>query len=98
MMMPVIRDPACRRAGAIEHCPEDQEVLDDLVYLESAMREQPVVADRGAEASECHKAERHGDYSPVGYGKENEGGDGERVNQYKIKQHPELARSGLPKR
>src|SRR5882724_650543 len=98
MMMAVIGDPACRRARAIEHGPENQEVLDRFVYLERAMREQAVITDGSAEAAERDETDRHRDHFPAGDREEDQRGDCQRVDQNKVEQHPELSRSGLPKR
>ncbi len=49
----MIGDPTCGMSGAVEDRPENQGLLNELVYFERAVRQQPVIANRGAEASEC---------------------------------------------
>jgi hypothetical protein len=48
----MIGDPSCGVAGTVEDRPEDQELLDESIGLESLMREQAMVADGGAQAAE----------------------------------------------
>lgn len=50
VMMAMIGDPTRRRAAAVEDCPEDQEVLDELVELESSVREQAMITNSYAQA------------------------------------------------
>src|SRR6202040_3259541 len=98
MMMPVIGDPARRSPRAIEHGPEDQEVFDDLIDLESAMGQQAVVADRGPKPAERDEAKRENHDFPARDRKQNDRRDRQRVNQYQVEEHPAFPRSRLPKR
>ena len=57
MMEPVVGDPTCRSPRAVEHGPENQQVFDDLVQLEGAVRQHPMVTDRRAETTESRENE-----------------------------------------
>jgi hypothetical protein len=55
MMMPVVGHPTDGMPGAVEHGPEDEPLLDPPVYLQRAVRQQAVVTDRCAEATEARQ-------------------------------------------
>src|SRR5713101_6262110 len=58
MMEPVVRNPACGVAGAVEDRPEDQHLLDELVGLERVVRQHAVEADCRAQAAKCDEENR----------------------------------------
>src|SRR5712692_8505297 len=96
-MVPVVGDPSCRSSRAVEHGPEDQEVLDDLVQLESAVRQQAVVTHRRAETAESHEKQSEAENLQARKRKKNQPNDSQYVYQDKIKKNSRFASSRFPK-
>ncbi len=96
VMQAMIRNPACWVAGPIEDGPEDQELLDEAVGLESLVREHPVIANRGAEPAEGDAEQSHADNLEAWHGEKNQADDGKSVNEDDISEDAFLAMNGFP--
>src|SRR5712692_3835979 len=97
MMVPVVGHPTCRSSRAVEHGAEDQHVLDDLVQLESAVRQHAMVTDRRAETTESREEKSKAEDSYAGQWKQNQANDSQYVYQDKVKKNGALPRAGLQK-
>src|SRR2546422_11593225 len=91
MMVPVVGHPTCRSSRAVEHGAEDQHVLDDLVQLESAVRQHAMVTDRRAETTESREEKSKAEDSCAGQWKQNQANHSQYVYQDKIKKNPAFA-------
>ena len=98
VMMAMIGDPTDRRAAAIENGPENQEVLDELVELESAMREQAMITNGYAETSESREEKRNADNPGIRQREKKQADYSQEVNQRKIEENCAFAWGGFPKR
>src|SRR6266404_2549802 len=96
VMQAMIRNPACWVAGPIEDGPEDQELLDEAVGLESLVREHPVIANRGAEPAEGDAEQSHADNLEAWHGEKNQADDGKSVNEDDISEDAFLAMNWFP--
>src|SRR5712692_2942281 len=97
MMVPVVGHPTCRSSRAVEHGAEDQHVLDDLVQLESAVRQQAMVTDRRAETAESREKQREAENLQARKWKKNQPDDSQYVYQDKIKKNSRFASGRSPK-
>src|SRR6266404_6622246 len=93
----MIRNPACRVAGAVEDGPEDQELLDELVGLDGFVGEHAVVADGGAEAAEGDAQYRHADDFEAGNREKDQTDDRKSMDQDEIGEDAFFAMDGFPK-
>jgi hypothetical protein len=92
----VVRDPLARRARAVEHRREYEDLLDGRVELDRAVRERTVVAHRGAEAPQRYEAERHQEDGPARDRVEHEAHRGERVDRDEVDEDRCLAFGDVP--
>ncbi len=96
MMEAMVGDPACGMAGAVEDCPENQELLDEAVGLEGFVREHAVIADRGAQPAKGNAEQGHADNLKVWHGKKDQTDDCKNVNENEISEDAFLAMDGFP--
>src|SRR5581483_4405486 len=96
MMLPVIRRPTVRRAGAVEHREEDQRMPDDRVQLDGCMREAAVIAHRHAESAKPGEADRDGGDAPAGPRECEQADDGEQMNGDDVEKRRAIAPGRLP--
>ena len=78
--MAMIGDPTRRGAAAVEHCPEDQEGLDELVELETAVCEQAMITNRYTQAPQSRKEQSHAENLETRQGEKNQTNDGKQMN------------------
>src|SRR2546422_5389594 len=97
MMVPVVGHPTCRSSRAVEHGAEDQHVVDDLVQLESAVRQHAMVTDRRAETTESREEKSKAEDSYAGQWKQNQANDSQYVYQDKVKKNGAFAACWSPK-
>jgi len=76
MVQAMIRDPACRMAGAVEDGPEDQDLLDDPVGLEGLVGQHAVIADGRAEPAKSNTEQCHANNLEAWYREEDQADDG----------------------
>lgn len=96
--MAMIGDPTRRRAAAVDHGPEDQEVLDELVELECSVREQAMITDGYTEASESRKKKGKTENLGSRQREQKQADDSQEMNQDKVKENRTFARGRFPKR
>jgi hypothetical protein len=96
MMMPVIGYPTCRGSGAVENREEDQHVLDELVHLQGAMREQAVVANGRAEPTKRRNQKRQAKNLQAGKRKQNQTNHAQNVDQYDECKNAGFGGEGFP--
>jgi len=84
MVQAMIRDPACRMAGAVEDGPEDQDLLDDPVGLEGLVGQHAVIADGRAEPAKSNTEQCHANNLRLGNREEDQADDGKNVNENEI--------------
>jgi len=96
VMETVIGDPTRGMAGAVEDRPEDQELLDEAVGLESLVREHTVIADRGAQPAKGDTKQGHADNLEVWDGKKDQTDDRKNVNEDDISEDAFFAMDGFP--
>jgi hypothetical protein len=97
MMMPVIGHPARGRSAAIEHGAENQEMLDNPIELERAMREKPMIANRGAESAERRNAQGDQKHLQARHRIQNHADNRQNVDQYEVRQNAQFAFRRFPK-
>lgn len=73
-------------------------MLDELVELESAVCEQPMIADGYAQASQSRKKESNAENLQTRQRKQNQADDSQKMNQSKIEENRTFARGRFPKR
>jgi hypothetical protein len=96
VMQAMISDPACRMTGTVEDGPEDQELLDEAIGLESLVRKHAVIADRGAETAKGDAEQSHADDLKAWHREKNQTDDGKNVNENDISEDSFLAVNGFP--
>ena len=98
VMMAMIGYPTRRRTAAVDHCPEDQEVLDELIELECSVREQAMITDSYAEASESRKKKGKAENLGTRQREQKQADDSQEMNQSKIEENRAFPRGRFPKR
>ena len=79
--MAMIGDPTRRRPAAVEHRPENQEVLDELVEPQCSVREQAMITDGYAETSESRKNKGNAENLGTRQREQKQADDRQKVNQ-----------------
>jgi hypothetical protein len=95
-MMTMMGDPTRWGTAAVEDGPEDQDVLDQPVELESAMCEQAMITDGSAEASESRKKESNAEHLGTRQREQTQADDSQQVNQDKIEENRAFAWGRFP--
>src|ERR1700730_15246785 len=97
VMMPMISDPTHRGTAGVKNGPEDQELLDKLIELESAVREQAMVRNSDAKPSQRHENESNAENLEIRQRKKNHSDDSQHMNENKKEEHRAFAGCGFPK-
>jgi hypothetical protein len=97
-MMAMVGNPAHRSTAGVKDGPEDKELLDELIELESAMREQAMVRDRYAKSSQRHKKESNAQNLETRQREKNHADDSQYMNKDEKEEHRAFAGFGFPER
>jgi hypothetical protein len=69
MMIPMVCDPSTGRTRSVEASKENQDLLDNRMELNRAMRESTMIADCRAESTRARHSQSGENYPPTRKGK-----------------------------
>ncbi len=98
VMQAVVCHPTRWMAGAVEHRPKDQKLLDERVGPERLVREHSVITNRRAESAESGEEKGQAEDFEARQRKKNQADDRKHVNDDEVSENAFLAMDGFPKR
>src|SRR5262249_51866485 len=81
VMQAMVRHPTCWMPGIVEHCSENQKLLDDWISSQGLVREHAVITYCGAKLAERGKQHRQSQHLEARQRKQNQSDDAKNVNQ-----------------
>src|SRR5215470_3863598 len=97
-MQAMVRHPTCGMPGTVEHCPENQKLLNDRIGPQGLVREHAVITHRSAKPAERSKEHCQAQNLETRQRKQNQSDDAKNVNQDQVSENAFFAVNRFPKR